>query len=414
MKRSARARRSLPGRALGGYALAAALVAFLVGFARARERRAARLERERLALRATIEQAPVGLSFISPDGVIQFRNATARRWLNRAGRLPARLRDAPGHSGLYWPDGRKISPEEWDRMMREAMERPVEIEIEARLLDESPKWFWNMLAPVHCEKDGHLMGTVGVLRDVTAERAVRALREELVAVIAHDLRSPIAAISLSLENALQHRRGGEDVVQVPAAALERSLRSTKRLGEMVGQLLDASRVELGKLPLDRSTVNLGSLLALLVDDVSPSLRGHSVVTDLPPYPVTTSIDPDRITQVITNLLDNASKYSRPGSTIRLTLREDGGAAHLSVADEGPGIPPTDLPKLFDRFFQAKRARQEKGGLGLGLYITKGIVDAHGGKLTVESAPGAGSTFHVWLPAVSSTSASSQVEHAPSL
>jgi signal transduction histidine kinase len=109
------------------------------------------------------------------------------------------------------------------------------------------------------------------------------------------------------------------------------------------------------------------------------------------------VDRVRLTQVVTNLLDNASKYPRERAAIRVMLREEAGAIHLSVSDEGEGIARDDLSKLFVRFYQAKRSRERKGGLGLGLYITKGIVDAHGGALTVESTVGVGSTFDVRLP-----------------
>jgi signal transduction histidine kinase len=312
-------------------------------------------------------------------------------------RLPARIRDVPSHLGLHWPDGRPVDVDEFERMNRDANAKDMDFEAQARGSGAARTWFRNSLAPVRAERDGSLLGIVTVVRDVSAEHTIRQLREELVAVIAHDLRSPIAAISLSLQNVLRNRTDGEEVVQVPAAAIERSLRSARRLGEMVGELLDASRVELGNLPLERSDVDLGAFVAQLADDLLPSLRGHQVVVDRPPRPIITSIDRGRMSQVVTNLLDNASKYGRPGTPIRVTLREEGRDAHLSVADQGAGISPADLPKLFDRFFQAHRARQQKGGLGLGLYITKGIVDAHGGELTVESVPDVGSTFHVRLP-----------------
>ena len=231
-------------------------------------------------------------------------------------------------------------------------------------------------------------------------------------MITHDLRSPIATLCLALQAALRNRVGAEHAVQVSAASLERMFRSAQRLGEMVGELLDASRVELCKLRLDRKEVDLGRFVAELVEEVRPSLSGHAVVTDLPSRPVAASVDPRRIAQVVTNLLDNASKYSRPESTIHVAVREDCDGAKLTVTDEGPGIASVDLPKLFDRFFQSRRAREQKGGLGLGLYITKGIVDAHGGRLSVDSAQGVGSTFRVALPALSS--AASHDEQAKAL
>lgn len=115
-------------------------------------------------------------------------------------------------------------------------------------------------------------------------------------------------------------------------------------------------------------------------------------------PPAVSADPLRLEQVVTNLLENAAKYSDAGTPIRIIIEPSGRGATLSVEDRGPGISPEELPRLFDRYFQTQRARTKRRGLGLGLFITKGLVEAHGGAITVDSVPGAGSTFRVWLPA----------------
>jgi signal transduction histidine kinase len=225
----------------------------------------------------------------------------------------------------------------------------------------------------------------------------QALREEFVAVVTHDMRTPISTIRLGLQAALRHRTGAEDAVVVPAKTLDRMHRCADRLAAMVAELLDASQVELSQLKLDRAEVDLGRFVAELVEEMRPSLRGHAVVTELPNRPVAASVDSRRLAQVVTNLLDNASKYSRPESTIHVAVSEEEGGPELTVTDEGPGIAVNDVPKLFDRFYQARRTREHKGGLGLGLYIAKGIVDAHGGRLSVDSAQGKGSTFRIALP-----------------
>jgi signal transduction histidine kinase len=399
--------------------LSVALVAFLVALRRALDQRecarreaeamALQLERERALVGAIIEHAPVGVLFASPDDVIQIRNA----WVRRAswGRIPARHGDIAELVDFHSIDGRKTSTAEWESLLREGAVRPVVVELEARAAPRPKLWVRNYMAPVRAEGSGRFLGTVIIVLDVSAEHEIAELRKELVAVIAHDLRSPIAAIQLSLESALRSRTDEETDVLVPAQTLERADRSARRLGGMVSQLLDASRVELGELSLDKSTVDLASFVDEIIGDVAPSLRDHPVITDFPAGPIAVSIDRLRIAGVVTNLLDNASKYSRAETPIRITLREDAGYAHLAVSDQGPGIDPNDRPKLFDRFFQARRARQQKSGLGLGLYIAKGIVEAHGGRMTVDSAPGVGSTFHVWLPALPSMPA--HLEHAAS-
>ncbi len=365
----------------------------------------ARIGEQQALVEAVIEHAPVALAFCTTEGNYRLQNSS---WRALAGRdNTATLESAPdvlGRNVLHWNDGRVISAEEWRDLFRQAEERVVEFEAQARTGDSST-WVAGRFAPVRTSIDERLIGIVIVLRDVSVEHRIEELREEFVAVITHDLRSPIATICLGLQAALRHCAGPKDVVQVSATSIERMHRSAQRLGEMVGELLDASRVELSKLKLERKEVDLGRFVEELIEDVRPSLRGRAVVTDLPSHPVAASIDPRRLAQVVTNLLDNASKYSRPESTIHVAVREDRGGAELTVKDEGPGIASADLPKLFDRFFQARRAREQRGGLGLGLYITKGIVDAHGGQLSVDSAQGLGSTFRVALPVVPSVRSS---------
>ena len=109
-------------------------------------------------------------------------------------------------------------------------------------------------------------------------------------------------------------------------------------------------------------------------------------------------DPLRLGQVLTNLLENAAKFSGEGTPIRVVIEPAGRGAALCVEDRGPGIPPEEVPRLFDRYFQAQRARTKRRGLGLGLFITKGLVEAHGGAITAESGLGAGTVFRGWLPA----------------
>jgi signal transduction histidine kinase len=353
-------------------------------------------KRDRDILQAFIDQVPVAIAFRSPNGHVLLDNEIHRQILTTMG-LEHRPWSEFGESMIAWTDGRAVTKEAWDEIQRAAERAPVERTVVVRTASGTPTVHWAVVAPVHSRSDGRFRGTVTVVRDVSAEHTIRKLREELVAVIAHDLRSPIAAISLSLDQALRHASDPAANVGVPASTLERMRRSARQLGAMVGDLLDASRVELGALSLDREDVDVGAFASELARDLAPSLRGHPVDLDLPTHPVIAPVDRVRLTQVVTNLLDNASKYSRDGSSICLALRDEGDMLRLSVADEGEGIAADDVPQLFDRFFQAKRARQKRSGLGLGLYITKGIVDAHGGTLTVETAPGVGSTFHVRLP-----------------
>lgn len=226
-------------------------------------------------------------------------------------------------------------------------------------------------------------------------RHVERLREEFAAVVAHDLRNPIHAIVLQLEALLRHARNGEATVS--ASTLERLKRGGERLAHMVNDLLDATRIEAARLSLLPQTVSLSEAVTGLLERIGPTLGNHPIDVRIEGAPVLVSADPVRLDQIFTNLIENAAKYSDEPLPISIHVYPEGDGAVVSVKDRGPGIAPEDMPLLFDRFYQAKRAREKKSGLGLGLFITKGLVEAHGGRIEVQTAPGRGSVFSVWLP-----------------
>ncbi len=241
---------------------------------------------------------------------------------------------------------------------------------------------------------GRLLGHREELLEAS-RRELDRLHEELAAVIAHDLRNPINAILMQIDLLIERGDGSE--VRVPVSTLESIQRSGRRLAQMVRDLLDVSQIEADRLSLQRRPVALAEEVSTLIESIRPTLGAHPVelrqVGPVPPV----DVDPNRFDQVVVNLLENAAKSSDAETPIRLELAPAAGGVLISVADRGSGILPEDLPRLFDRFYQAKRARAKKVGLGLGLYIVKGLVEAHGGRIWVRSVVGEGSTFYVWLP-----------------
>ena len=230
---------------------------------------------------------------------------------------------------------------------------------------------------------------------------IERLRGEFAAVVAHDLRSPIQAIALRMEMLLGRAGNGE--VTVPVDALRALQRSARRLGTMVDDLLDATRIEASRLKISPRPVALPEAVSALVEQIRPALGGHEVEIVVEGRPPQVCVDPTRLDQILTNLIENAAKYGTPGAPIVVRISPEDAGATVAVEDQGPGIPASELPRLFDRFYQAKRARAMKSGLGLGLYITKGLVEAHGGRIAVESRVGRGSIFTVWLPSMLETS-----------
>jgi signal transduction histidine kinase len=185
---------------------------------------------------------------------------------------------------------------------------------------------------------------------------------------------------------------------VDASVVEKALRHLDRLTNLINDLLDVSRIQAGRLQLHREPVSLTAVVDNLVHEHNLGHRTHPATIDADAEELVVTADRARLAQVVTNLLDNAAKYSPPDSPIRVRLARQGAEAILSVSDRGIGIPNDQQPMLFERFFRAENAPiTGYGGLGLGLYITRDIVERHGGRIWVESEVGRGSTFHVALP-----------------
>jgi signal transduction histidine kinase len=178
-------------------------------------------------------------------------------------------------------------------------------------------------------------------------------------------------------------------------------------------LLDTSRIQAGRLELRHEPVSLRELTREVLADLRPVSPHHTLEYEEPGEPLTLHGDRSRLAQVLVNLVENAVKYSPMGGTIRVTLERDGARARVSVADGGIGIPADQKDHLFERFFRARNAPISGfGGLGLGLYICRDIVERHGGHIWVESEVGHGSTFYVALPLLSAASPAPPGPHPP--
>ena len=219
-------------------------------------------------------------------------------------------------------------------------------------------------------------------------------REAFLAVIAHEMRTPLTAAKAQAQLAL--RQFPEEEQSQPKRALQVIARQIDRLVKLVGDVLDISVIKDGRLALDPHEFDLGALLPEFVDRLGPLQGGLTVSIDAPARMVVTA-DRERIDQVITNLLSNAIRYSPNGGQVVLSARLEGTDLHLSVRDEGLGVDKEKQALIFERYGRAHGASY--GGLGLGLSITRGIVEQHRGRIWIESDParGPGSTFHVVLP-----------------
>ena len=223
----------------------------------------------------------------------------------------------------------------------------------------------------------------------------RDLRRQMTADIAHELRTPLSII-LGQIDALD-----DGVVPASPESFEVLREETGRLGRLVEDLRTLSRADAGELTLARRLVRPSQLLeqAQAAHQPLAAAKGVSIRVRASPDLPEINLDPDRLLQVLGNLLSNALRHAPSGSAIELSAATDETAVVLSVRDSGPGIDPADLPHLFDRFYRADKSRQrETGGSGLGLAIAKAIVELHGGRIWAEAAAGQGTVMSIWLPA----------------
>jgi signal transduction histidine kinase len=223
---------------------------------------------------------------------------------------------------------------------------------------------------------------------------VERLRRDLVANVSHELKTPITAIRAHLENLL------DGVERPDPETLQVMLTQSERLGRLVDQLLDLSRLASGDVPLDRAPVELAPLVSQVLSeiDVARSDRGVVVEADVPKDLPAAMADRERIHQVLFNLVDNAVRFTPAGGGVTVSASRHNGSVELRVADTGVGIPPEHLPRLFERFYRVDPARsREDGGTGIGLAIARSVVEAHGGTITAESQIGRGSVFTFDLP-----------------
>lgn len=232
-----------------------------------------------------------------------------------------------------------------------------------------------------------------VARMRAREEATR-LKEDFLSAAAHDLKTPLTTVVAQAEF-LERKAQRDPSAPADAQGLQRIVRESKRLASLVTDLLDAARLEQGRLVAEREPVDLGTLVSEVV--ARQRAGRHPVDVDIRGAIVGT-YDPRRIEQLVDNLIENAKKYSPEPTAVCVTVWQQDGEARISIADRGIGIPAADLPQIFERFSRASNVDDRKfHGMGLGLYICRGIVEEHGGRIWVESEIGKGSTFHVALP-----------------
>ena len=231
---------------------------------------------------------------------------------------------------------------------------------------------------------------------VRAREEATRLKEDFLSAAAHDLKTPLTTVVAQAEF-LERRAMREPSAPADIVGIRRVVRESKRLAGLVGDLLDATRLEQGGLVGEREPIDIATLAQDICAHVHDGPDASSCVVDAS-APVVGVYDRRRIEQLFQNLVENAKKYSPERTPIKIKVWQEDGEARFSVADSGIGIPAADLPRIFERFSRASNVDDRRfHGMGLGLFICRGIVEEHGGRIWVESEVGKGSTFHVALP-----------------
>ena len=248
---------------------------------------------------------------------------------------------------------------------------------------------------VHTTSRDEVGQLAAAFNNMSAElESLERLRRDLVANVSHELKTPISALRAHLENLL------DGVEEPDRETLEVMLTQSERLGRLIDQLLDLSRLESGELRLNRRPTELHPLVSEVLSEIEVARAGRGVSVadavpdDLPPL----LVDPERVHQVLFNLIDNAVRFTPHGGSVRVTARRVNGSCEVAVSDTGQGIAAEHLPRLFERFYRVDAARSRgDGGTGIGLAIARSVVEAHGGRIRAESRVGRGSVFTFDLP-----------------
>ncbi len=314
------------------------------------------------------------------DGRYVDANPAAERLLgySRAELLTMRVADIVA-SQPDWTDA------EWDRFQREGVWTG---EVDLRHKDEH-----HITVEARASRVEFPEGVIfaSVMRDISGRRQVEKMQREFTTLITHELKAPLTSLK-GFAQLLQRRR------EYDASAVEVILGRTNHLERLINDLLDVASTDSGKLSLRRAHVDLVTIAGRNVEQARSTTTAHEIRFDAPREAIVGWWDSGRLSQVLQNLLANAIKYSPYGGRIDVAVASDDGIGRITISDTGVGIPAGALPHIFDRFYRVEAVEHSTvQGLGIGLYIARTLVEAHGGQISAASNPGHGSTFTISLP-----------------
>lgn len=358
-----------------------------------RKRLHAEAARRAAVLDATLAAVAEGLILYDDEGRIVRINDTARALIGYTDEdLRRPLEERAARLKLFDADGAPVPPEEF--VPRRALAgETFRGAIYGLDLPAGRVWVSLSVAPI-VDEAGRRLGAVLTLTDITRQRELQEGMADLLRMVSHDLRTPLTAIQLRAQRlARSLPADGKDRETAEAINL-----GCRRMDAMIKELVDWGRLGVGLLEIEPRPVELAPFVAGLLGRNAPAMDASRVELAIPAGLPPLLADPDRLERVLLNLIGNALKYSPPATRVRVEAEGAGRCVTIRVIDRGAGIPPEDRERIFDRFYRSHTGSQAEG-LGLGLYITRRLVEAHGGRIAVTASEvGAGSTFEVRLPA----------------
>lgn len=243
---------------------------------------------------------------------------------------------------------------------------------------------------------GESAGRIVTFTDITPLHELQEQRDELVRAVSHDVRNPLAVVQAQAQLLLRtlDRAGRTGLERTSAEAI---LSSAKRMNTMIQDLVDAARLEAGQLRIEPRPLDLQAFVLELKQRLADVSEAERIEIQAPAGLPPVLADPERLERILSNLVDNALKHSPPTTGVSIDLHRENGEVMIAVSDRGPGFPPEELPRVFERHAQGQPAHERGEGAGLGLYVARLLVEAQRGHIWVESRAGAGSTFYVSLP-----------------
>jgi two-component system phosphate regulon sensor histidine kinase PhoR len=343
------------------------------------------LSRDKAQLAAVLDQMAEAVVAVDASGSVLVVNPALSRLLgvDAAASRGRRYLETVRHNGIA-------------RLLGDVLRdgRPAALEI--RIFAPEEMIFDAHAAPL--TQDGRVAGALLVLHDITRLRRLEQMRRDFVANVSHELRTPLASIRGFAETL---SAGAVDDKENRLDFLKTIEEHAGRLTKLVDDLLDLSAIESGHRAPRLTPTDLGAALAESAHAFAPVATERGVRLEAPPADALPSVsaDPDQLSQILANLLDNALKYTEAGGLVELSAERWKNGIRVTVRDTGVGIPEADLPRVFERFYRVDKARaREAGGTGLGLSIVKHLVEAHGGEVSVESRQPGGTSFRFTLRA----------------